>query len=285
MQILRTNWGRAGMGLCVAVGTLGLLELVLRFAGFGPSPLYDGDPNTIWWLKPGLSETIEGPDGEFLLETNELGLRGSSPPEEGPWTLALGCSTTFGWGVEAEEAWPALLAEHIGEPVINGGQPGWSSQQAIQRVDSLLGMGPSRVIIGYIVRDAQLSGRSDADAEPVPWWSQTGLASFMRNYGEPRNVEYKVGGGASSRVPPDLYRQNLSRLIEMSGDAEVVLLSFPHQSSMEDWEHVQEELGLSWQPHLDTNAFFETDPVHLTAEGHRHLADWMASQLESVETF
>jgi hypothetical protein len=281
MGVLQSTWGKALAGAGTGLVFLLVLEGGLRVAGVPDPGLYDGDPNTSWWLRPDLETQVEGPAGSFLLETNALGLRGDMPPENGEWTLALGCSTTMGWGVEAEEAWPALLSEQIGEPVINAGQPGWSTHQALAHAGEWLELGPSRVIIGYIVRDAQGATRPDSAASPRPWWLQTAIASMLQRARSPTETASGAGSPAHSRVPPDAYRENLQKLIEMSSGAEVILLSFPQIESLGPWEEVQVELGQSWRPRLDSSAFFADDPIHLNPEGHAALATWMAKELES----
>ena len=280
MALLDTTWGKACAGAGIALGLLLVVDGMLQISGFGASELYEGDPNTAWWLRPDLDVEIDGPESSFHLQTNSLGLRGSLPPQEGDWTLALGCSTTLGWGVEADEAWPAQLSTLIGEPVVNGGQPGWSTHQAVAHAETWLELGPSRVIIGYIIRDAQHASRPDSAANASPWWSRSGLMGLLRHARGRTEMPHAVGSVDSSRVPPSAYRDNLARLIEMSGDAEVILLSFPHQEAMTDWERVQSELGRTWAPRLEDEAFFASDPIHLSADGHRQLAEWMATELK-----
>lgn len=52
--------------------------------------------------------------------------------------LALGDSLTAGYGVAANEAWPALLASKTGWTVINGGISGNTSSEALARLPALL---------------------------------------------------------------------------------------------------------------------------------------------------
>ena len=106
---------RIFLSAAITAGTLGLAEWALSDNDW--SALYAGDPGGMWWLKgdldlPAVPHIEEGT--HFAVKTNAIGLRDGLMPVASPWVLALGCSTTFGWGVEAEEAWPAVLEQ---EPV------------------------------------------------------------------------------------------------------------------------------------------------------------------------
>ena len=60
------------------------------------------------------------------MSTNSLGLRGPEidSPKKHLRVLCLGDSVTFGWGVEEQNAYPALLQQKIMAEVINAGVPG-----------------------------------------------------------------------------------------------------------------------------------------------------------------
>jgi lysophospholipase L1-like esterase len=267
------------LGLSTSVVMLGLIEGGLWLADVPPAGLYEGDLSTVWWLRPGLDTTqrLVEEDLTFTITTNRLGLRGPPPPEEGPWTLALGCSTTFGWGVAAEEAWPAVLSDLTGQTIINGGTPGWSTHQAVLGASRWLDLKPDRVILGYIVRDAQAAPRTDAESRPTPWLMRSHVARLLAS-------RLKAPAAPASplpavRVPVDAYRANLERLIAMAGEAEVILLDFPHQEErVSQWSAVLWELPRPViSPKLDSAAFFEHDPIHLNAAGHRALSEQLAA--------
>ena len=73
--------------------------------------------------------------------------------------MTLGCSTTFGWGVDDDASYPALLDGLITDEqtqVINGGQPGYTSFQGRWLWDKTLkDYAPDVVLIGYVVQDAR----------------------------------------------------------------------------------------------------------------------------------
>jgi len=60
------------------------------------------------------------------------------PVPMGATVLALGDSITFGTGATPETAYPAVLARLTGWNVVNGGVPGDTSAQALERLPALL---------------------------------------------------------------------------------------------------------------------------------------------------
>ncbi len=267
-------------GMLVAAAVLGLVELGLRLVGVPDAGLYAGDSGSVWWLRPDLDREVPGPEGgaPFRVRTNALGLRGPMPPEQGPWTLALGCSTTFGWGVEEQQAWPAVLEAQLREPVVNGGQPGWSTHQAVAVADRWLSLEPSRVILAFIVRDAQRAARPDHLARPMPWpWRSQigrGLLALLSSAGTAQ-----LSGG-EPRVAPERFAENLRALVAMAGDAEVLLLAFPQQYPSKAHRQAMHSVGPRvLEPSLPPEDFFPTDDLHLTASGHRVLAAAIAAEL------
>src|SRR5215470_7272233 len=77
---------------------------------------------------------------ETPLRTNSLGLRGPEVPADGARRiLAVGDSCTWGWQVEEQESYPAVLQQLLDERygpgayhVINGGVPGYTSYQGLR---------------------------------------------------------------------------------------------------------------------------------------------------------
>lgn len=282
MRELARTGAKAVGGMVVGFGLLGLIEGSLALVGVPDPGLYDGDPAWVWTVRPDLELDLPSPGGgTFRVETNSLGLRGALPPEEGPWTLALGCSTTFGWGVDGDEAWPALLSEHLDEPVINGGIPGWSTAQAVRGVEALLALGPSRVIVGYLVRDAQAAARTDAQARQTPWLLQSHLARLMQGTRAPATTGPSTGAAdlPTHRVPPEAYARNLDTIAELAGGAELVWLAFPEVEPSAPWRAELATRAPSLAPELPREDFFADDPIHLTVAGNAHLAKWLAERL------
>lgn len=290
MPTLRHTLRNATLGLLTAALLLGATEGALRALGI-PSPgLYEGDPAWVWWLRPDLERAVPPAPGRpgFPVTTNALGLRGPLPPE-GDWTLALGCSTTFGWGVYADEAWPARATALLDEPVINGGVPGWSTEQARRGADRYLDLGPSRVILGFLVRDAWAARQPDAAARPTPWPLQTAVGRLLQGIRArgPASAPTRPTWGPpeGARVPPQAYAANLRALAERAAPAQVWILAFPtvEREPLAPWIAAARSTGLPvLEPRLPASAFFPGDPVHLTPAGHAALAGQVAAALTSA---
>jgi hypothetical protein len=134
--------------------TLLLAEAALRILGLGaagrgspwfaggnhPRFLFQPDPASGYTLRPGFQGVEISPAGEFEVPAaiDRRGLRDhphSAPPD--PVVLALGDSMTFGEGVPAGDAYPAVLEKTLGIRVYNGGVPGYGSPQMLGRLERL----------------------------------------------------------------------------------------------------------------------------------------------------
>ena len=264
------DWMKPIVGGLVAIGLLGLVEGGLRLAGLPDPGLYKGDLVWSWTLRPGLDRAVPGPEGDFVVTTNALGLRGPLPPEDAPFTLILGCSTSFGWGVAAEAAWPARLEAASGAWVVNGAVPGWSTEQARRSGAALLALRPQRVILAFGVRDAQAAARPDAEAQPSAPAASFALARALRALvARPAQV---APPGGPPRVSPARFAENLQALAAAARPAEVWVMVFPQPTPLRDYIDAAAQIGPVWSPVLPARDFFATDPIHLTAAGHAHLA-------------
>ena len=89
-----------------------------------------------WRHASNLNTTFE----KKTLSTDRLGFRLAGPPVDAPTILVLGPSSAFGWGVEANESWPALLEarmSHQGERVFNASQVGYTIVQGRRLYESM----------------------------------------------------------------------------------------------------------------------------------------------------
>ena len=72
----------------------------------------------------------------------------AEPLPPGTVVLALGDSLTAGYGLDPEQAWPALLAGKTGWRIVNGGVSGDRTADALARLPALLdGQAPKLVLV------------------------------------------------------------------------------------------------------------------------------------------
>lgn len=236
--------------------------------------IYQGDPATLWTVRPHLDQNISNPPYPFHVRTDEHGLRGTA--HRGDW-LALGCSTTFGWGVKEDEAWPAQLSKTIGIPIINGGVPGWSTHQAKQKVGDWNVFEPPVVLVSYIVRDAQPAQQPDWTAKPSPLWTRLQLFRWMTQALTPK--QEKMNMGETNRVPVDEYQKNLRLIQAAFPNAEVLFFAFPQQKPAQLWVDTLKLFPILSLPKAPEDWFFEEDAIHLNPKGHRQLAQALRASL------
>lgn len=228
--------------------------------------IYQGDPATLWTLRPNLNQQLSNPPYPFSVRTDENGFRGEA--KKGSW-LALGCSTTFGWGVEETEAWPAVLSREIGIPIINGGVPGWSTHQAKQKVADWNRFQPPVVLVSYIVRDSQSSSMPDRDSIPSPFWSKLQL---FRLINQSLSQKKSSPTGETHRVSVHEYEKNLKEIQDSFPNSKVLFFAFPQKKPDAAWvEVIQTFRSLNIQGVSD-DWFFPEDEIHLNPDGHKHLA-------------
>ncbi len=263
---------RMFMSATVTVGVLGLAEWGLADRDW--SALYGGDPGAMWWLKADLDlaavpHVEEGTT--FSVKTNGLGLRDGLMPVASPWVLAFGCSTTFGWGVEAGQAWPAVLERELGVPVVNGGIPGHSTEQGMKVVSKLFAAGPDVAILGWGLRDAQRTTVADVDRTAPNFPRNTALYKVLR-----RKLQSPVvSKGTIPRVSEARFERNLRTIVDMakSEGVEVLLLDMTGRSDNPTHGEVLSRVGPPVVvPQLSNEMVFSQDPIHLNVQGNEALA-------------
>lgn len=272
---------RAALSAAITVAAFGACEIALRLVDPGWSGLYEGDPHSHWTLRSGLNESaVPHPEegSTFSVQTNALGLRDGALPDEKPWVLALGCSTTFGWGVDAQAAWPEQLEHLLGVEVINAGVPGHSSHQGLRFAMPLLERRPSAVIFAWGLRDGDAASAPDSERVSPPWVERLRLTQELRK-ALPRRAK---GPQATVRVPPLAFGANLATLIDAaaSAGAAVVLLDMTVTEA-----HSEALYGAG--PAVVSPAFqdgdrFGVDSIHFTAQGNRTIAEQLAPVLRGV---
>lgn len=177
--------------------------------------------------------------------------------------LIIGDSITAGYGLEAEQAFPALLQSRIdsagyGFEVVNAGLSGETTSGGARRIDWLLRGGADVLVI-------------------------------------------ELGGNDGLRgISPDVTEENLRTIIgtmrEENEDATIILGGMRMPMNMgasyrEDFEsvfpRVAEDTGVIFIPHIlegvgGVPEFNQPDGIHPTAEGQRIIADLVWEYLEPV---
>ena len=145
--------------------------------------LYEWDRYLFYRLRPGvdieLLDVFAPPRARersrWRVQTNSRGFRTpefAGAPAPGTLRIAvLGDSSTFGWGVDAADTYPARLGPALAKrwgvdparvEVLNLGVPGYSSFQGrvlLERV--ALGYEPDAVVWSYLSNDGAVTGESD----------------------------------------------------------------------------------------------------------------------------
>lgn len=296
-------------------------EAALRLAGWPKKdPKREFTHGDVYWVEQGSLHLEAFPhketSGQFRVSTDANGLRAPLHAEQKPAgafrVMTLGCSTTFGWGVDDELTYPArleALLRDAGHPVevINGGQPGHSSfqglwlwERVLQRYD------PDVIVFGYVVQDARkvaYSDRSQATLQQNADFLKQNLLYRSRLYLGLRDVwttlqleqkERPTDGGVY-RVPPEEYVENI-RAFKAHADAvgaKFVLFGFPLEREGYTAEHrslLRSAADVMGVPHHDPQAeferlsanetlFFPQDRGHANAAGLDRIAQGMAQFL------
>lgn len=305
----RRRWAFALLPLLVLVAGG---EGALRLAGWPKADLSKLTHATVYWVDPGSRhlEPIAHKEtgGTFKVSTDANGLRAPLHPEEKPAgitrVMTLGCSTTYGWGVDDEQSYPARLEAHLveqGHPieVINGGQPGYSSFQGLWLWDNVLSRyHPDVVIFGYIVQDARsvaysdrsqaiLQGNADYLKQNLLYHSKLYLA-LLDGWRAWQMRAKESAADSVYRVPPDEYVENI-RAFKARAEAvgaRFVLFGFPleragytaeHRAILHSAAEILPAPLYDPQPEMEAASagqtlYFPQDRGHANADG----LDWIA---------
>jgi lysophospholipase L1-like esterase len=282
---MRTRYGRkvlfsALVSTAILVSTEGLLAV----AGLPSTGIYTGNLVTEWRLKPDLNRAAQqGEEGvSFSVHTSSLGFRDGEIPSDAPWVAAVGCSTTFGWGVNADQAWPELLEESLGVEVINAGVPGHSSHQGRAVALELIAQKPDALILSWMVRDVQRAPIADKQAQAPKGLRATRIFRwlFKRSrsaLGEPQNGVH--------RVAPKDFGLNYQEVIQAASLANIPILvvAFPMLEPSSAHLDVLNQLQAPIvAPKMEADHFFASDPIHLNPSGNIALAQVLVSPLQSA---
>ncbi len=257
MSSLKDTLRNAAYSVVITVGVFALAELTL--AGSAPPPPVElasiaqdegaMEPSALlgWTPVGGQTRSFGVPETTHI---NEAGTR--NPPFEAKAAgtkrlVTLGDSTVFGVLVRDEEVFSSvaarLLTERLGSPVepINGGVPGYSSEQARRLYESVLTeVQPDWVVIATLWSDTQDSDVPDrlayADRTDPLRSLLTRSATFrflearLSDRDNATEVKWTISPGQGRyRVMPAGYRENLHFLADKArrDGASPVFLQLP----------------------------------------------------------
>jgi lysophospholipase L1-like esterase len=309
---------KLGFSLVPVVIISAAAELGLRQSGW-PQVTETFEHNSPFWVTDESLSQKAFPHKEekalFRVSSNADGLRtldADRVKKEGTYrVMALGCSTTFGWGVDDKETYPAQLqtlistSDRINVEVINAGQPGYTSFQGRWLWDEVLKhYSPDVVLIGYVVQDARKAAYSDKSQailqkdnrflkDHVLYNSRAYLAlrSLLGTVQIAAKERPQNGQGGIYRVPPVDYVDNIRALVSQvqAVGATPVLFGFPLEREGYTETHrtilaaAAKELDI---PYLELQAkmeeasrqsqlYFSNDRGHANAAGNAQIATWV----------
>ena len=304
----------------------GAIEMGLSLSGW-PNTEATFDHNEPFWVVDSALTNKSFPHKEeatsFLVSTNSDGLRSpDSTPENTSdrfRIMTLGCSTTFGWGVEDNQTYPSRLQQYLDEEtpqsieVINGGQPGYTSfQGAWLWENTLQHYKPDVVLIGYVVQDARKAAYTDKSQAILQGDNRFLKDHFlyrMKSYMALRavlgsiQIQAKERGegdeGGVFRVPPEDYVHNIRELISSikNQGGTPVLFGYPLERSGYTEMHRKilsaagEELDvlfLDVQERMEQATqtgeyYFKRDRGHANANGNGLIAKWVFDYLKEKD--
>ena len=132
-------------------------------------------------------------DFKVAHEIDAYGFRNAVPWQDTVDVVAIGDSLTFGYGVEAHEAWPRILEAETGRSVINLGLIGAGPQQHLRLYETFgQDLDPELVVVGaYIANDFW-------DTEMFDRWERSGASGnylLWRDFSRPTARELERFGG------------------------------------------------------------------------------------------
>lgn len=211
----RASWKGHAMGLTFMLAlSVVLCEIVLGFYadpyqldGYATVHRRSEVAGLVYEPVPEAATRLANEDYNTAVRFNSYGLRGPEPfPPEREGVLrvaAVGDSFTFGMGVEAEQAWPALLQGRLGDgdreaEVLNFGVCGYSIADSLAVVEhKTRPWRPRAIVFGYFHNDPDtlpLQPIYRAYLSPLsPYRLRLGFFSLMLR----RSLDYKLSGAAS----------------------------------------------------------------------------------------
>lgn len=216
--------------------------------------------------RAGFSGTARAPASAAVASPAGAGARSQVPDAEGardgrPRIVVLGDSLTAGYGLDARQAYPALLQQRLDEAglgyeVVNMGVSGDTSAGGLRRLDWAL-EGDVRILIVALGGNDALRGLPPADLERnlgaiIDRARARGIDVLLCGMEAPPNL-----GAAYTNAFRDVYRR-------LAREKRVALLPFLLE-------------GVAGDPGLN-----QADGIHPNEEGARRIADLVWTRLEPM---
>ena len=206
----------------VFLGCVAVVEIALRFAGYGRLEIYQPDPKLYWRLAP--NQDCFTKVGHQPVHINSHGTRGAEFAADKPAgtfrILSLGDSRTFGWGLSEAETYSARLGESLQKQfgnaskveVINAGVNAWSfPQMLVFYRDVAAAWQPDVVILAEANLWTQFSEKN-SDEFVRQFMARVRLKNFLRRFAIYHYVvELKL---------KDFYARNRTRFIPVDPNAD-----------------------------------------------------------------
>jgi lysophospholipase L1-like esterase len=226
----RSAAGRVALALSSTLFVLGALEVAARVARRGEGggreentiALYtEHDPRLGWRKRPGARATYRRREYTVEVQVNSRGLRDRERGYEAPGVfrvLALGDSFVEGYSVALQDTVAQVLERDLAGPacpveVLNGGTPGWSTdQEYLFYVDEGSRYAPQVVVLFFYYNDVLFNDRDNYFGRPKPRlvMRETGLE--IAN--EPVPVPRPRDNATTARADPDEEGSALVRWIQ-----------------------------------------------------------------------
>jgi hypothetical protein len=246
------------------------------------------------------------------LRINSGGFRDDEASLQAPPIVVVGDSTSMGWGVSEEEAYPALLERRLGERVLNTGVPSYGTRREMASLDHVDTSALSVLIVQFAtndhsenkffltagVRSASKEGYERRTAEAVAdasyWfgkhsWLSLKLALDLDELDKPLDSRK-----AGDEVEAFLYALRHASSVDLSSVHVIVFVMEPFggrygPAFLEELEAaVAADPDPSWLGRLSTvdvsediqpELRFRLDG-HIRAESHRRIAERLAAAIE-----
>jgi lysophospholipase L1-like esterase len=191
----------------------GILRLVPGLLSTELQQVVQADPDNYGVAHPYIG-SLHGPNKTFIIagrdfravnHTDGYGFRNAWPWPEKAEIVAVGDSVTFGYGVEDDQAWPALVAKALPHNrLVNLGLIGAGTQQYL-RVYETFGtrLHPKVLLVGFLVRN------DFWDADMFDGWLKSGArGNYMvwRDYGRPKSTSLSLKQPMGNLISSLLWR-------------------------------------------------------------------------------